>query len=141
MLVPQSVDQLVVVVALVGTQAGAPFQQLGVALLHLIKQELRLRLLGARRCGDLERQRQLVGSVHHQVHQVAEPGVSVVARALDAPIGIPVAAPVAVFLGCRPALGCIHHSLIVTLASPSNSDTVQALPSKAIVDALPSASI
>ena len=99
MLIPQPVDQLVVVVALVGAQSSAPLQQLRVALLHLIKQELRLRLLGTRRLGDLERQRQLVAGVHHQVQQVAEPGVSVLAGALDAPVGIPVAAPVAVFLG------------------------------------------
>ena len=39
----------------------------------------------------LERHRQLVGGVHDQAHQVAEPAF---ARARDAPIGIPVAASV-----------------------------------------------
>ena len=98
MLIPQPVDQLVVVVALVGAQATAPFQQLRVALLHLIKQPLRLRLFAPRRRGYLERQRQLVAGVHHQVQQVAEPVPFLLAGALDAPIGIPVAAPVGVFL-------------------------------------------
>ena len=45
MLLPQPIDQLVVVVALVGAHSTAPFQQLGMTLLHLIKQPLRLRLL------------------------------------------------------------------------------------------------
>ena len=67
-------------------------------LVHLIKQPLRLRLLTGRRLGDLERQRQFVGGVHHQVQQVAEPVVFLLARALDAPVGIPVAAPVGVLL-------------------------------------------
>ena len=98
MLLPQPVDQLVVVIALVGAHAIAPFQQLGMTLVHLIKQPLRLRLLAGRRLGDLERQRQLVGGVHHQVQQVAEPVVLLLGWALDAPVGIPVAAPVGVLL-------------------------------------------
>ena len=67
------------------------------ALLHLIKQPLRLRLLCTRGLGCLERYRQLVGGVDDQMQQVAEPAPSL-ARALDAPIGIPVAAPLGVFL-------------------------------------------
>ena len=75
MLLPQPIDQLVVVVALVSAHEIASMQQLGMTLLHLIKQPLRLRLFAARRLGDLERQRHLVGGVHHQVQQVAEPVV------------------------------------------------------------------
>ena len=67
------------------------------ALLHLIKQPLRLRLLCTRGLGCLERYRQLVGGVDDQMQQVAETAPSL-ARALDAPIGIPVAAPVGMFL-------------------------------------------
>ena len=80
MLLPQPIDQLVVVVALVGAHATASLQQLGMTLLQLIKQPLRLRLFAARRLGDLERQRHLVGGVDDQVKQVAELVSSVCSR-------------------------------------------------------------
>ena len=67
------------------------------ALLQLIDQPQRHRLLGGRRLGDLEGDRHLVGGIHHQVQQVAEPLLLLLlVPALHAPISIQIAAPVAV---------------------------------------------
>ena len=105
MRVPQALDELAVVIALVGAQVFAALQQRAVALLELIHQPQRRRLLGGRGLGDLERHRQLVGGVHHQVHQEAEPRVLLPvpvrvlrAAALDAPISILFTPPVGVLL-------------------------------------------